>query len=64
MPASDNEDFGKGVIFYLRNSEVVGMVLWNVFGKMPIARKVRHNSDTLTVNVYFCLGTVVTFVKS
>ena len=35
-----NEDYGKGVIFYLRNNIVVGVLLWNVFNKMPIARKV------------------------
>ncbi|CAG0881680.1 unnamed protein product [Cyprideis torosa] len=34
------EDYGKGIIYYLRNDRVVGMVLWNVFNKMPIARKV------------------------
>ncbi len=34
------EDYGKGVVFYLKNDLVVGIVLWNVFNKMPIARKV------------------------
>jgi programmed cell death 8 (apoptosis-inducing factor) len=34
------EDCGKGVIFYLRNDTVVGILLWNVFNKMPIARRV------------------------
>ncbi|XP_022086812.1 apoptosis-inducing factor 1, mitochondrial-like [Acanthaster planci] len=34
------EDYGKGVVFYLKNNMVVGVVLWNVFNKMPIARKV------------------------
>lgn len=34
------EEFGKGVVFYLRNDVVVGIVLWNVFNKMPIARQV------------------------
>ena len=36
--SSDN--FGKGVIFYLRENVVVGVLLWNVFNKMPLARKV------------------------
>lgn len=27
---SIGEDYGKGVIFYLRNDIVVGIVLWNV----------------------------------
>lgn len=35
------EDYGKGVIFYLRDKVVVGIVLWNIFNRMPIARKVR-----------------------
>ncbi|CAL4133713.1 unnamed protein product, partial [Meganyctiphanes norvegica] len=34
------EDYGKGVIFYLRDQTVVGIVLWNVFNRMPIARRV------------------------
>ncbi|KAF5284569.1 hypothetical protein FQR65_LT02395 [Abscondita terminalis] len=34
------EDFGKGVIFYLRDDIVVGIVLWNVFNRMNIARQV------------------------
>ena len=35
-----SEDFGKGVVFYLRNDIVVGILLWNVFNKMPVARKI------------------------
>nr|XP_045609744.1 apoptosis-inducing factor 1, mitochondrial-like isoform X3 [Procambarus clarkii] len=34
------EDYGKGIIFYLRENVVVGIVLWNVFNRMPIARKI------------------------
>jgi len=33
-------DFGKGVIFYLRDDVVVGIVLWNIFNRMSIARRV------------------------
>lgn len=33
-------DYGKGVIFYLRDELVVGIVLWNVFRKMSVARQV------------------------
>ncbi|EDQ89114.1 uncharacterized protein MONBRDRAFT_32548 [Monosiga brevicollis MX1] len=36
----DAPQFGKGVVFYLRDDRVVGCVLWNVFGKIPVARKV------------------------
>ncbi|XP_033095726.1 apoptosis-inducing factor 1, mitochondrial-like [Anneissia japonica] len=34
------EDYGKGVVFYVKNKTVVGLVLWNVFNKMPLARKI------------------------
>lgn len=34
------EEYGKGVIFYTRDDAVVGLVLWNVFNKMPIARRI------------------------
>ena len=34
------EDYGKGVVFYLRDDVVVGVLLWNVFNKINIARKV------------------------
>jgi len=39
-PPQQGEEYGKGVIFYTRNDVVVGLVLWNVFNKMPIARRV------------------------
>lgn len=34
------EDYGKGVIFYLRDDSVVGIVMWNVFNRMSVARQV------------------------
>ena len=36
----EGEDYGKGVIFYLRESKIVGVVMWNVFNRMPIARRI------------------------
>ncbi|XP_076034595.1 apoptosis inducing factor [Oratosquilla oratoria] len=39
-PPQTGENYGKGVVFYLRDNVVVGVVLWNVFNRMPIARKV------------------------
>ncbi|XP_043502938.1 apoptosis-inducing factor 1, mitochondrial [Polistes fuscatus] len=33
-------DFEKGVVFYLRDDIVVGIVLWNIFHRMSIARQV------------------------
>ncbi|KAL6441304.1 hypothetical protein ACFW04_003515 [Cataglyphis niger] len=35
-----HENFEKGVVFYLRDDVVVGIVLWNIFNRMSIARRV------------------------
>ena len=37
---SEEESFGKGVVFYMRDKVVVGILLWNIFGRMPVARKI------------------------
>lgn len=34
----ENEDFSKGVVFYLRDEKIVGIVLWNVFNRINTAR--------------------------
>lgn len=34
------EDFSKGVVFYLRDDKIVGIVLWNVFNRINTARAV------------------------
>ncbi|XP_071569741.1 apoptosis-inducing factor 1, mitochondrial [Temnothorax nylanderi] len=34
------DDFGKGIVFYLRDDVVVGIMLWNIFNRMSIARRV------------------------
>ncbi|XP_077402947.1 apoptosis-inducing factor 1, mitochondrial isoform X2 [Vanacampus margaritifer] len=39
------DDYGKGVIFYLRDKVVVGIILWNVFNQMPIARKIIKDGE-------------------
>uniref|UniRef100_A0A8C6PQB7 Apoptosis-inducing factor 1, mitochondrial n=1 Tax=Nothobranchius furzeri TaxID=105023 RepID=A0A8C6PQB7_NOTFU len=45
-PAVENKDeYGKGVIFYLRDKVVVGIILWNVFNRMPIARKIIKDGE-------------------
>uniref|UniRef100_A0A671MWY4 Apoptosis-inducing factor 1, mitochondrial n=1 Tax=Sinocyclocheilus anshuiensis TaxID=1608454 RepID=A0A671MWY4_9TELE len=44
-PIQQEEDYGKGVIFYLRDQVVVGIVLWNVFNRMPIARKIIKDGE-------------------
>lgn len=37
------DDYSKGVVFYLNREEkkIVGVLTWNLFGKMDLARKVR-----------------------
>lgn len=42
--AETSDDYGKGVVFYVRDSTVVGVLLWNVFNKMGVARKVIRES--------------------
>ncbi|KXJ12564.1 Apoptosis-inducing factor 1, mitochondrial [Exaiptasia diaphana] len=42
----EKEEFGKGVVFYLQDKKVVGVVMWNVFNRMPIARKVIKEGRT------------------
>ncbi|XP_062392498.1 apoptosis-inducing factor 1, mitochondrial isoform X2 [Sardina pilchardus] len=44
-PTHQKDDYGKGVIFYLRDKVVVGVVLWNVFNRMPIARKIIKDGE-------------------
>ncbi|XP_029132508.1 apoptosis-inducing factor 1, mitochondrial isoform X4 [Labrus bergylta] len=41
----NRDDYGKGVIFYLRDKVVVGIILWNVFNRMPIARKIIKDGE-------------------
>ncbi|XP_068702533.1 apoptosis-inducing factor 1, mitochondrial-like isoform X1 [Montipora foliosa] len=38
--AETSEEFGKGVVFYMKGKRVVGVLLWNVFNRVPIARKI------------------------
>lgn len=39
---SSNDEYGKGVVLYLKDDVIVGVLLWNVFRKIPIARQVIH----------------------
>ena len=50
-----SEDYGKGVVFYMKDKMVVGIVMWNVFNKMPIARKVEDSFIGWKLNFYDCL---------
>ncbi|XP_071979761.1 apoptosis-inducing factor 1, mitochondrial isoform X6 [Engystomops pustulosus] len=44
-PAQQGDSYGKGVVFYLRDNVVVGVVLWNIFNRMPIARKIIKDGE-------------------
>lgn len=39
-PSDEHDDFSKGVVFYLRDEKIVGIVLWNVFNRINTARAV------------------------
>ncbi|CAF2635583.1 unnamed protein product [Rotaria sp. Silwood2] len=46
---TDNKnDYSKGVVFYLKENKVVGIVLWNVFNRIPIARKIIKDQQEIT----------------
>ena len=39
----DDDKYKKGVLFYLRDNTVVGIVLWNLYNNMHIARRVLND---------------------
>lgn len=39
-PTRGDPKYGKGVLFYLRDDKVVGIVLWNVFNRINTARAI------------------------
>lgn len=40
------DDFSKGVVFYLKDEKIVGIVLWNVFNRIHTARAVIDQATT------------------
>ncbi|XP_045481062.1 apoptosis-inducing factor 1, mitochondrial [Harmonia axyridis] len=47
LPTTENpEDFGKGVVFYMRNDKIVGVLLWNVFNRIQTARQILKEDKT------------------
>ncbi|KJE94219.1 programmed cell death protein 8 [Capsaspora owczarzaki ATCC 30864] len=49
QPSTSNEnDYGKGVVFYLRENKVVGILLWNIFGQIPTARRIIRDAREVT----------------
>ncbi|CAM4854142.1 unnamed protein product [Rotaria socialis] len=48
-PTTDNKNtYNKGVVFYLKDNKVVGVVLWNIFNRIPIARKIIKDQQVIT----------------
>ncbi|KAJ8675693.1 hypothetical protein QAD02_011479 [Eretmocerus hayati] len=44
--SKEEDDFSKGVIFYVRDDTVVGILLWNVYNRMAIARQLLARGTT------------------
>ena len=42
------DNFSKGVVFYTKEGVVVGVLTWNIFGKMDLARKVLAHAEQHT----------------
>lgn len=39
--SNDNPlDYGRGVIFYLKDDKIVGILLWNIFNRIGLARTI------------------------
>ncbi|KAK3099550.1 hypothetical protein FSP39_006190 [Pinctada imbricata] len=59
----DNEEYGKGVLFYLKDKEIVGILLWNLMGRMHVARKVlrdgAENEDLYEVAKLFNISDAI-----
>ncbi|CAF0868345.1 unnamed protein product [Rotaria sordida] len=45
---NNKDDYTKGVVFYLKENKVVGIVLWNIFNRIPIARKIIQDQKEIT----------------
>ncbi|XP_014223755.1 apoptosis-inducing factor 1, mitochondrial [Trichogramma pretiosum] len=46
VPDEAVDDYAKGVIFYVRDKIVVGIVLWNIFNRMSVARQILARGTT------------------
>lgn len=54
---NDDEAFGKGVVFYMKEKKIVGILLWNIFSQMPVARRIiseqkDHNDLTAVAKLF------------
>lgn len=50
---SNKGDYNKGVVFYVKQDRIVGIVLWNIFNRIPIARKVKMSQLFYYINICF-----------
>ncbi|XP_055856422.1 putative apoptosis-inducing factor 1, mitochondrial isoform X2 [Episyrphus balteatus] len=48
QPTKPNEenDYQKGVIFYLQNDKIVGILLWNIFNRVGLARTIINQNKS------------------
>ncbi|XP_023170825.1 putative apoptosis-inducing factor 1, mitochondrial isoform X2 [Drosophila hydei] len=44
--SSESPNYGKGVIFYLRNDKIVGILLWNLFNRIGLARTIINQNKS------------------
>ena len=44
--APTSDDYGRGAVFYLRNKRVVGVLMWNLFDRVPVARQIINDGKT------------------
>ncbi|XP_055387286.1 putative apoptosis-inducing factor 1, mitochondrial [Condylostylus longicornis] len=40
------DDYGRGVIFYLKDNKIVGILLWNIFNRIGLARQIINENKT------------------
>ena len=41
-----SDEYGKGVVFYLRDKKVVGVLMWNLYNKIPVAEHILKENKT------------------
>lgn len=42
---SKPDNYNKGIIFYMKKDRIVGILLWNVFNRISIARKILSSDE-------------------
>lgn len=46
--AAIDENYNKGILFYMQDNRIVGILLWNLFNRISIARKILASDDTFS----------------